>query len=279
MEKRTSEKLIKDLVSICIPVYNHEKTLRETILSALYQSYRNIEIIIVDDCSEDQSMSIAYSFEDSRIRIYKNETNVGMVNNWNKALCYARGEYAILLHGDDRLYVTSVEKKIALMKMRKDVVIAFSASNVINGENEILMERHPFRKKMIMDGRKLAKYSYLTKNIYGEPGNIMFRTAMARELGGFAKNTIYATDWDLWLRISCYGRVAYTNEVLMDYRITRTNVTSKTRFLEMLKDDEVFTNNIKKYGLLDIKLMDTFVHRFVILQRTLIRNMFLRYKI
>ena len=269
----------KGLVSICIPVFNHEKTLRETLLSALHQSYDNIEIILVDDCSTDNSLKIAHSFQDPRLQIYENEHNLGMVGNWNRVLSLAKGEYALVLHGDDRLYITSIEKKVALMERKKNVMLAMSASLVINGNNEILKERHPFNKACILDGRKLALFSYRTKNIYGEPGNILFRTEVARQSGGFAENTIYATDWDLWLRISCLGTVAYSNEVLMDYRITKSNVTSKTNTKEMLADDKIMTANIEKYGLLKIHTIDRMLHTLSITSRTLARNLYLALRV
>lgn len=270
---------IKGLVSICIPVYNHEITLRETLLSAIHQSYENIEIVIVDDCSSDNSMKVISQFHDPRMRVYRNEHNLGMVGNWNKTLSLARGEFVLMLHGDDRLYVTSIEKKVDLMNADKDVMLAFSASMVINEDSVILLERHPFKTKRVIDGKWLALKSYRSRNIYGEPGNVMFRAEVARQLGGFADNTIYATDWDLWLRCSCLGKVAYSNEVLMEYRITQTNVTSKTLAKEMLADDCVLTSNIQKYGLLEISFWDIIVHRVVIIARTLMRNLYIMFRI
>ena len=273
------QELQHGLVSICVPVYNHENTLRETLLSALHQSYENIEVILVDNCSTDKSLDIAYSFHDPRLHIYKNDHNLGMVRNWNKALSLARGEFTLLLCGDDRLYVTSIEKKLALLKRRSDVMLAMSASLVINGDNEILKERHPFPRTCLLDGKKLALFSYRTRNIYGEPGNMLFRTKVALDSGGFADNTIYATDWDLWLRISCLGTVAYSNEVLMDYRITKSNVTSKTRTKSMLADDKIMTENIKKYGLLKISKLDQLIHRFTITCRTFARDIYLALRV
>lgn len=270
-----SEKLVKGLVSICIPVYNDETTIRETMLSALHQSYEKVEIIVVDNCSNDRTLSIVRSFSDPRIRVYQNSHNIGMVGNWNRAMSLARGEYMLLLCGDDRLYITSIEKKVTLMESGRNVMLAFSASVVINGDNEIMMERHPFRKKCLLNGQKLAKYSYHTRNIYGEPANILFRTGMARKLGGFANNTIYAVDWDMWLRLSCLGRVAYSNEVLLDYRVTKKNATSKIRNKAMLDDDLILTENINKYGLLKINKVDECWHRIVIVIRTILRSLYI----
>ena len=165
------------------------------------------------------------------------------------------------------------------MQRRKDVMLAMSASLVINGDNVILKERHPFPKTCLLDGKKLALYSYRTRNIYGEPGNILFRTAVACHAGSFAENTIYATDWDLWLKISCLGTVAYSNEVLMDYRITESNVTSKTKTRSMLADDKIMTANILTYGLLKISKLDRLIHRFTITCRTYARDIYLALRV
>ena len=88
-------------VSICIPSYNCGAFVGKTIQSVLGQTYQDFEIIIVDDCSTDNSEEVVRSFKDPRIRFFKNEKNLGMVPNTNKALKLARGELIGILHPDD----------------------------------------------------------------------------------------------------------------------------------------------------------------------------------
>ncbi len=266
------------LVSICMPVYNSAGTIKEALQTALAQTYPNIEVIVVDNRSTDGTPDVVRGVRDDRIRLIENITNIGMVGNWNKALMSAKGDYVLMLHGDDRLYPDSIEKKVRLMERYKGVSIVISASRVINGRGEVIMERHPFRCNRIFDGKKFAMYSYLTKNVYGEPSNILFRPQAALKLGGFVGEIAYAADWDLWLRMSCIGKVGYVDEVLMDYRISQTNATSKTHTVRMLEDDAAMTDNIEKQGLMKLNRRDKIIHRVKVVSRTVVRGIYIRIK-
>ena len=80
-------------VSICIPVYNAEEYIERTIESILNQKFSNFELIIIDNCSTDNTVDKINQFKDTRIRFYKNETNLGMVKNWNECLKKIQGKY------------------------------------------------------------------------------------------------------------------------------------------------------------------------------------------
>ena len=88
-------------ISVCIPSYNAEPFIGETIKSVLDSDYRNFEIIVNDDASTDNTPAIVESIRDGRIRFYRNERNVGPVRNWNLAVTKATGEYVSLLNHDD----------------------------------------------------------------------------------------------------------------------------------------------------------------------------------
>lgn len=91
-----------ELISVCIPTYNNPFSLGRCLLSILNQSYKQFEVVITDDSSNDETnLLIANSFTDKRIRYYKNETCLGSPKNWNKALKKAKGEYIKIMHHDD----------------------------------------------------------------------------------------------------------------------------------------------------------------------------------
>ncbi len=98
-------KLDTPLISICIPTYNGEKYIEETLNSALNQTYQNIEIIITDDHSSDQTVAIckSYAKRDKRIKVFKNDTNLGLVNNWCESINKANGQWVKFLFQDDIL--------------------------------------------------------------------------------------------------------------------------------------------------------------------------------
>lgn len=120
------------LVSILIPVYNRAKIIKQTVDSALAQTYINFEIVIVDNCSTDETYSIiknCYS-NDDRVRIYKNERNIGPVNNWKKCLSYARGEYIKILWSDDLIGEDFLATGVAQLENDKELALVFTATEI-----------------------------------------------------------------------------------------------------------------------------------------------------
>ena len=106
--------MIKPLVSVLMTAYNREKYIAEAIESVINSTYRNWELIIVDDCSKDRTVEIAREFEqkDSRIKIYVNEKNLGDYPNRNRAASYAKGKYIKYVDADDLIYPYGLEQLI-----------------------------------------------------------------------------------------------------------------------------------------------------------------------
>ncbi len=264
------------LVSICIPVYNGEKTIRSTLEAALRQTYRPIEIIVVDNCSEDDTLKILHDMSQDRIIVYENTENIGMVGNWNRCLSYSKGEYAMILCADDMIEDDCIEKKVRMLESGEDIVFAFGASEVINENDKVLLKRRLFRENYLVDGAKLAQRAYLTKNLFGEPTNVLFRKSSMMKVGAFDSRMCYAVDLDMWLRLACIGRVAYAGDLLMKYRISTGNQTSSIRYSTFLKDDSILMQNLKKNNQLQINFFDDIIHRTVYALRAFFRYLFMR---
>lgn len=111
----------KKLVSVIIPVYNVEKYVKEAIQSIQNQTYKNLEIIIIDDGSIDNTYNIVEKLakDDNRIKLYKNEKNLKIVKTLNRALSLANGEYIARMDGDDISSVDRIEKKVKLLEENK----------------------------------------------------------------------------------------------------------------------------------------------------------------
>ena len=99
-------------VTVFIPAYNREKYIGEAIESILAQSYTNFELLLIDDGSTDGTLDIMHSFSDSRLRIMRNETNLGIPRTRNKGIENARGEFIAMLDSDDRAFSTRLEKQL-----------------------------------------------------------------------------------------------------------------------------------------------------------------------
>lgn len=126
------------LVSILIPVYNREKYVGEAIESAINQTYKNIEVIIVDNCSTDNTWRILldYQHQDERIHIFQNDRNLGPVYNWIECFKRAKGEYSKILWSDDWMSLDFVEN--ALSVFNEDISFVISAQQIITNDKEVL---------------------------------------------------------------------------------------------------------------------------------------------
>ena len=133
------------LVSVCIPAYNSAVYLKRTMESVLCQTYRNIELVVVDDCSKDNTLEVAEALKDPRIRIVKNEKNLGMTGNWNKCLAEAKGDYIKLICADDILYEDSIKKELGVLLAHPAVTLAMSDTALIdeNGKRTGCFKRYP----------------------------------------------------------------------------------------------------------------------------------------
>lgn len=200
-----------------------------------------------------------------------------MSQNWNKCVTYASGEYVHFLHGDDILLSDSINKKVNAAVSNDNIVLVFCATEIINSDNKTLMIRRYKNKDVMIEGRKIAYESLFKRNIYGEPSNVLFRRDAFNVVGGFCTSLKYATDWDLWLKISSVGNVYYINSVLSKYRVSNSNVTSSLKLKDMMKDDRMMIDNLKRINGMHLPFYVVFIHRLVIRMRNILRFIYMKY--
>jgi teichuronic acid biosynthesis glycosyltransferase TuaG len=129
--------MISPLVSIITPLYNAETFIEETILSVQHQTYQNWEMIIVDDCSYDQSLFIIeqYQQKDQRIILIKNQKNLGVASSRNRAIKRAKGKYIALLDADDLWLPQKLTQQVELMESKK-VLMSYSSYHTITAQGD-----------------------------------------------------------------------------------------------------------------------------------------------
>ena len=115
---------MKPTVSVIIPAYNSERYLSQALTSVLNQTYRNIEVIVVDDASNDDTVKIAYSFTDNRLKVLENQENLGVSGARNRALKIARGEWIALLDSDDWYAPQRIERLLSVAQQHNADLIA-----------------------------------------------------------------------------------------------------------------------------------------------------------
>ena len=199
---------MNELVSIITPSYNTAAFLRQTIESVRAQTYTNWEMLIVDDCSTDETDDVVASFDDERIRYFKNERNSGAAVSRNRALREARGKYVAFLDSDDLWTPDKLEKQVRFMQENS---VAFSYTNYEE------MDEQGRRTGVLWTGpRRIGRMRMRTFNYMGCLTVMYDREAVGLvQIADLKKRNDYA----LWLRVSRKAAAVLLPETLAVYRV------------------------------------------------------------
>jgi glycosyltransferase involved in cell wall biosynthesis len=170
------------LVSTLIPVYNRHDIIKTSVLSALNQTYKNLEIVVVDNNSTDGTWEILQDLaeQDPRIRIFQNKKNIGPVKNWKRCIDEAKGEYAKILWSDDLIAPDFVEKTISLMSAK--VGFVYTPAEIF-GEGRKRSTCYDLKKTGVYSSEKFIHGSLFEGNFPVSPGCALFRlTDLKRNL-------------------------------------------------------------------------------------------------
>ena len=218
-------------ISVCIPTYNSEKYLKQALDSVLSQSFKDFEIVVVDNNSKDNTAVIAeyYSSIDSRIVFYRNEENIGMVGNWNLCLKQASGEYIKFVFSDDVLLSEyALEKMFGVLEEDPDVSLVACARFLINDESDIIRKVSFFDDNLKCTGEEIINRSlFLQTNIVGEPTAVMFRRKPVGCYFDYDYKQI--VDFEMWIRLLECGSFAYIAEPLCGFRVHSEQQTTRNR--------------------------------------------------
>jgi glycosyltransferase involved in cell wall biosynthesis len=259
-------------VSFVVPCYKLGHLLKECVTSILTQSHENIEVLIMDDCSPDNTPEVAASFDDARVRHIRNDPNLGHLRNYNKGIELSTGEYIWLISADDVLrkpYV--VEKYLTLMESHEQVGFAFCPGmSLRNGvETGLVAWATIDSPDAILDGRTFLR-RLLESNCVLAPSGLVRRKCYEK-VGGFPLDLPFAGDWFLWCMFALHFDVAFFAEPMVCYREHAQSMTDGliADNVRLLSKDEIavrwrLRERIRQLG--DHKLaehcMDTIVRYF-----------------
>jgi len=213
-------------VSFIVPCYNLAHLLPECVHSILDQSWGDFEVIIMDDCSPDNTPDVANSFNDPRVFHVRNETNLRHLANYNKGIGLASGDYIWLISADDRLRSSYVlERYVQLMDQYPDVGFVFCPAMAFNSGGETGIEQWSFHgtHDSIFRGH-LFLQKLLQSNCVTAPSGMVRKECY--EIERFPLDMPYAGDWYLWCLFALHYDVAYVAEAMVDYRKHDLSFTS-----------------------------------------------------
>ncbi|MGO1368495.1 glycosyltransferase family 2 protein [Senegalia sp. (in: firmicutes)] len=225
-------------VSVITPVYNCEKYIGETIESALSQTYQDIEIVLVDDCSTDQSADIINNYikrYTDKIAYHKQEKNMGAAVARNTALDIAKGRYVAFLDSDDLWYSEKIEKQMELIE-KNDAAICYAAIEMIDEGNNLIKGKRSIKEKI--------DYKFLLKNTMIATSSVVIDRNIT---GDFQMPLVRSgQDYATWLQLMRNGLDAYgINEVLVQYRKSNNSLSSnKLKSVKQVRDTQIKNENI-----------------------------------
>jgi len=228
------------LVSVCIPIFNGQEYIRETMDCVLNQTYKNLEVIISDNCSTDKSIEIIKSFNDPRIKIFSNEKNMGIKYNYLKVFTYASGKYLTFMGADDGMTLTAIEKAISILEHpdNADVALVNGYVSIINNNS-----KQVYLKKFIFGSGKFSSYWAIRSNflygsnIVGEPNGTLFRKDHYLKIPDpkFEKANNWTFDLDMLLELLLQGKLYVLPEIVGKFRISEQSTSNKELRFEQAK--------------------------------------------
>lgn len=234
---------MNDLISIVLPVYNGAKYLRDSIDSVLAQTYTNWELLIVDDCSTDETPAIAqgYAQRDSRIRYYRNEQNLRLPRNLNKGFSLTRGDYLTWTSDDNRYRPEALEKMHDAL-VRSGAQFVYCSMDIID-EDDNLIETYIAKKESI---KRLVGF-----NTVG--ACFLYTRKVYETVGDYDHELILVEDYDYWQRIAMRFETVALEQILYDYRRHSGALTSTMRQDQFNRNREkMLLKNISGFGKLDM---------------------------
>ncbi|MFC9836057.1 glycosyltransferase family 2 protein [Rhodococcus sp. NPDC127530] len=267
-------------VSVCVPAYNAANTLEETLRSILDQDVE-IDLVVLDNSSEDATQSIAHSFSDSRVRVFRNDVVLPIGANWNRVVGFSTGRLVKVVCADDVLMPGSLEMQ---MRVMADPAITLSSAKFdVIDEDGVLRE-----SRLGIPGLEgLHAPRTLMRTIvrrgpadFGPTAAAMFRREHFDRVGGFRGDLVFPMDVDLFARVTAFGMFFGMPERVAAWRDSTFNMCSQTSTVSKLSDMLRFHHRIARdypeficradvlAG--DVRLMRAAVERLTVRSRTVL---------
>jgi hypothetical protein len=210
------------LVSVVIPTFNSAGTIVRAIESAVGQTYERLEIIVVDDCSTDETASIVEKYAPQGVRLVKLNGHLGASGARNAGIAEAKGELIAFLDSDDEWLSSKIEKQVALIVTDPDLSFVSCGSNLISPAGSDLGDT--YRGHPPVAGESAWK-ALLAVNFVATPTVLVWRRHVVA-LSGFDPSLKIGEDQDMWIRLALRGSLGYVNESLVRVHVREQSLSS-----------------------------------------------------
>ena len=217
------------LISVIIPTYNNAEIIKETIESALNQTFKDFEIIVINDGSTDNSADVLRPYINSGKIIYLEQDNSGPTMARNRGIETSRGKYIAFLDNDDLWMPTKLEKQVDFLNRNEDYGMAYTDAYEFRGSKILKSSKLTSNDISMMTG---MIFEHLMNGCFIFMSTVVVRKSVLEDMGYFDPNVGFTcNDWELWLRISKKYKIKFIDEILIGYRRHSGNITNDTDLL------------------------------------------------
>ncbi len=214
------------LVSVIVPSYNHAAYIEDCILSIVNQTYKNIELIVIDDGSKDNSREILERLQKQYGFILEFQENMGLSRTLNKAReKYVHGKYITGSGSDDYLSLDKIEKQVDFLENHPEYGMVCGKIHLVDDEGKLIEGLRIIDP--VIDPVESLKFESLLENDCIPSSSVMIRTEIMDACGGYNEHTI-TEDFDLFLKVAWISKIAYMDEYFACYRWHGQNMTTNT---------------------------------------------------
>lgn len=256
------------LVSVVVASYNHAKYLQQRMDSLISQTYQNIEILVIDDCSPDNSVEILRQYESNpKVRLIVREKNGGWVTVSNQGVELSSGEFVIFANCDDACDPRMIERLVESINRNATVGIAFCRSVMIDESNRVLGDDYAIREKSfrercsvdtLLSGSEVSRY-LLHSCVIPNLSAALIRRECFERVGYLSSDYKVCCDWDLFFRIAACFDFAYVAAPLNHFRQHKKTIRSITK--DRVVFDEYFRLLLGQIRLLDLTFFERMKYR------------------
>ena len=234
---------MNELVSVVIPTYNAEKYVKKTIDSVLNQSFRSIEIIVIDDYSSDGTKEILEKITDRRIRLFCHQANFGVANTRNEGIELANGDYIIFMDDDDIMPYNRVKNHVEFFEKHLDIIAVGGKVFDIDSSDNVTGIWNP----VVVSNPRYIKAKLLQCGVYIN-GAVTYRRKTIIENGlRFEDKAFGLEDYDFMVRISKIGKISGIDVPVLLYRRHKSN-TEKIVLKTQPNERKRYWKKIFKYA-------------------------------
>ena len=227
-------------VTILMAVYNGEDYLRLAIDSILSQTFKEFELLVIEDGSTDSSPRILASYDDTRIRVLHNERNIGLTASLNVGIREAHGEFIARMDADDICAPDRLEKQVHTMRAAQELVLLGSSYRLIDSDGNSI------RTKIKAWDDFQVRWVALFRTPVEHSSAIIRRSVLLENKLFYDEQYRSAQDYDFWLRLLEYGRGSILRDILLDYRMHGKNITSSPSTNQMSNVHKIALDNITR---------------------------------